>query len=136
VYRHERRRILDDVGSGAMSTPYVAGRALLGVTMLTAPRLIGRAWLGTAEAQRSRWLVRTIGLRDVAIPVGYALDRSHRTAWLIAAAAADASDVAISVVYAVRRRRVSTLAAVLPAIGGAVVGASAARTHHRGRRWR
>ncbi len=127
MIRLRRTGVSSDVASGSVPTIYITGRAVLGVTMLLAPGLVGRTWLGTAAAERSRWLVRAVGMRDVVVPVGYALDRSHRTAWVIAAAAADASDVLISIAFSIRRRRILTLAAVVPAAAGTVVGVAIAR---------
>jgi hypothetical protein len=74
-----------------------ASRAAIGVALLTAPRLVGRPWLGdVSERPDTQMAIAGLGARDLLIGVGtlWALGGRKRDAgpWLIAAGLADAAD--------------------------------------------
>jgi hypothetical protein len=72
------------------------GRALLGASMVVAPTITGRLWIGDdGEGPATKVLGRALGIRDVVIGAGLiqALDaRAPTRGWIAAAAAADAID--------------------------------------------
>lgn len=123
---------------GALAAGIGAGRVLIGVSFLSSPvtglRLIG---LDTATASRVTWLARTAGIRDVALGAGTlyaaATDRDDGP-WLIAGAACDAVDAAVTAIAA-RDGRVARVRGLMVAGGAAasVVVAAAALTPPRRR---
>jgi hypothetical protein len=82
----------------AIAALIAAGRALLGLALLAAPRRAAQGWLG-AEAQRPAVveLLRGIGARDLVLGAGVLAtlrDGADPVPWMAAAALADAADAA------------------------------------------
>jgi hypothetical protein len=73
------------------------GRIAIGSGLLLAPKRTGRVWLGpVADQPATATVVRSLGARDLGLGVGLAqaLDTDNRPElWVLAAVAADASDV-------------------------------------------
>jgi hypothetical protein len=76
------------------------GRVAIGAVLVAEPRLVTARWLGPQEAGRrkNQVLARGLGARDVALGAGLvqALVREDASVvpWLVAGAAADAGDLA------------------------------------------
>lgn len=91
------------------------GRIAIGATMLAAPALAGRPWIGDeAEGPGGRALMRGFGARDLAIGAGLlAASRSGSSLrpWLLAGLAADAADALAT--WVARERLPGTAAGVL-----------------------
>lgn len=77
------------------------GRALIGATLVAAPRLVARSWVGDDPGPATRVLGRALGVRDLALGAGllWALDRDEPAhAWLVGAAVADTVDAAATLI--------------------------------------
>jgi hypothetical protein len=105
-------------------------RTVIGASLVVAPGLVGRVWLGdVARDRRTRMALRSLGARDLALGVGtlHALDQGApvRT-WAQMAALGDAGDV---VGAALAWNRLGTARVALTALSAgpaAVLGAAAA----------
>ena len=74
------------------------GRALIGASLVLAPRLTTRAWLGDdASSAGTKVAARALGIRDLALGIGLVMALERRDPvrnWVAAAAAADGVDAA------------------------------------------
>jgi hypothetical protein len=105
-------------------TTLAALRAGFAASMLFAPRLSARMWLGGKPSDRRARLVQLIGVRDVVLASGLWLSAKPRP-WLMAAAVADAADSIGSLAATARTGRLRTLATAVLAAGSAAVGVRA-----------
>jgi hypothetical protein len=108
-------------------TAIAVGRVAFGVTMLVAPRMVGRRWIGEAGDQPAvSAITRGLGARDAIIGAGTILaarDGAGLARWVQAAALADAAD-AIAIVAVRRHVRPAQVAAIVAiAAPAALVGA-------------
>lgn len=99
------------------TTPVGVMRAAVGAVLLARPALLPRmAGVDSASADRTAWIGRMLGAREVVLGVGAVSARrapaAERRRWVAAGIAADAADVAV-VVAAARAGRVPTPAAAL-----------------------
>lgn len=122
---HDEERI--DVETVAILLGWLValGRAGTGVAFLAKPDAAARKWVGES-LQATRYLVRAVGGRDVAIGVGIAwalLADSDPAAWILASVAADCFDAAAGAAMLDGRERTLT---VTMAGGFAVLGVAAA----------
>ncbi len=118
----------------AAARAYVLMRLLVGATFASVPSLAQRLWLGTTITTDGDHIsavpLRTMGARDVALSAGALAAgraRSDPSAWLLAAALAEAAD-ALAVLAVARQlpRAHRMVAAAGPAVL-AVVGFALAR---------
>lgn len=122
------------VRSGARTRPVSRTRALsavrtaVGGAMIAAPRQLPRTLgVDAATVTRTTWLVRMIGVREVALGAGTLLAARRGEAmatWVLAQAFSDAGD-AVVIGVALRSRRVASLPALAVigfALGGAALG--------------
>ena len=86
----------------------VALRGVTGAATVVAPRRMTRTWSGpAADLPGGQLAARSVGIREVALAFGLLTardDRSRQRPWLLAAAAADAVDVAATA-WSLRRLR-------------------------------
>lgn len=100
-------------------------RALLGLSALAAPGLVGRPWIGQVDAERpgTRLFGRSLGGRDLALGLGALLAARHEAplrGWIEAGALADVADAGATLIaFRTLPRRTRFL--VLGVILGAVV---------------
>lgn len=101
-----------------------AGRVVVGVTLLAAPTLITRRWVGDDEGRRvgARVLAMGLGGRDVVVGAGAlaALNAGGDAAkpWLIGSVLADACDLA-AILRASGELETSAVAGTVVVAGGA-----------------
>jgi hypothetical protein len=122
--------------SGLLSVERLSlGRAAVGVSMVTRPRMLPRTLgVDSAAAERTTWVTQMLGAREIALGLGTlaSLRRGDREAtrlWLWAGLLSDAID-ALAVGSATARGRVSRPAgaAVVAVAGGAVYAQAEALT--------
>lgn len=109
-----------------------AGRVLFGLALLASPRAIGRSWIGpAAETAGGAAAVRAVGARDLVLGLGV-LMAARRGAplrgWVEAGVAADAADVAITLVGFSGLPTTGRLVTLATAGGSAIVGGMLARS--------
>ena len=105
---------------------YAFGRAVIGAALIAGPERAGAPWLGRAARRPAAQVGLTaLGARDVGIGLGAAWalrEGSGVRPWLLAAAAADATDLAATI----RHRHALPTAGVVGigamAAGGAALG--------------
>ena len=103
---------------------------MVGVSLVVAPGLVGKVWLGdVARDRRARLALRSLGARDLALGVGtlHALDQGAPVRpWAQMAALGDLTDVAGAALAWNRLGTPRVLLTVLSAGPAAALGASAA----------
>lgn len=114
---------------------YSAARAGLGTALLGSPSWLAERWLGR-DAQRPAVgvAVRGLAARDIALGLG-AIDAIHRerapSPWLLAAAAGDLTDMAVSLAAGPALPKLSRWGTPMLAGTGAAVGTALALASRR-----
>lgn len=113
---------------------FVAVRGLSGAAVLVAPRRMTASWSGpAADLPGGQLAARSVGIREVALACGLLAageDREQQRPWLLAAAAADAVDVAATA-WSLRRLR-PRWGSIATIVLGSVACATQLRSARRG----
>lgn len=92
---------MDRLDSRRVAVYLARARVGMGLALLVAPRLVGRAWIGDpADSRGARVFGRAMGARDVALGAGAAIalgERSGGGDWLSMGAVVDGVDAVVSV---------------------------------------
>ncbi len=104
-----------------------AGRVAVGLTLMAAPTVVTRHWVGESEGERlgARVMGAGLGGRDVVIGAGVlaALRTNGARSWLVASALADAFDLVATLRARDELPRGAVAGTVLVAGGAAAAGA-------------
>lgn len=103
------------------------GRLGLGAGLVVVPRLLTRAWIGADSARPgSQVLSRALGVRDLVIGAGtLTAPPPERRRWLMAALAADATDLTVTLAAGERLPLRGRVIVALAAGAGIAMGAAA-----------
>ncbi len=104
-----------------------AGRAGIGLTLMAAPAVVTRHWVGEAEGDRlgTRVMAAGLGVRDLVIGAGVlaSLGSGNGRPWLVASAAADLGDLVATLRSRGELPTAAVAGTVLVAGGSALAGA-------------
>lgn len=106
-----------------------AGRVVVGASLVIAPGLIGRSWVGEdGSSTGTKLAFRTMGIRDLALGAGtlHALATGEPArSWVLLSAISDAVDATATLIAFRRLPLRASLPALVTASTAAAVGASA-----------
>jgi hypothetical protein len=106
---------------------FALARGAFGAGLIAAPERVARGWIGDDAARAPvKVAIRALGARDLALSIGALAHGDERRAgpWLLAAAACDCVDLAVTLAAGAALTRRARAGAAMLAGGSAVAGAA------------